>query len=925
MQFEEDDDDIKEAIRLSMLEMDSTVRSEVIVTCEPCVAPLPGRREAFRGDFDGNDGLTCPVCMDEMDYTCVGDECNHAVCSRCYLRMRLLLKDYTCPICKRVSEHHLVAAAPPASAPLKHFHDYNLSWLGRSCEGVIYEEHLGLHFHGCAGHHAALTLLTAVHCRQCSERFRDTQALRSHLKTRHKQALCPLCLDHRPIFVSEQECFNEKDLRKHSEGSLILPGGTVATGHPRCTFCRGAFFDTAHLQAHMLQSHHMCFFCSHAQSYFSDYASLENHVATHHFMCSVCRKQPSNAMRGAMPGFSTEADYRRHMLEEHGMQVGGQSSHTGVRMVDTYPYTHMDRESSGGGGSSAAAPGGRALGSLTRAPSEAELGNDDMFPTLAPGEVAPDTRQQQQQFPGRECKSSQFESGFPTMPTPPSVSPSMRDLAGSPGVAMAGRAKPVKRVKPRPRVGGVAGIASSLAAIGGSVSSTTHVRRTTAQLDGRRDVLAQLLGGTDGVVEWSGTSGALKAARGRAERVLSAVSLCPQTARVGPTPYSSLDCTDMLFTPCYAADLVLWAMVSSERRHTLRDLERRVSGFVRESARKTAELKPMASDARKALHQLAFYHVVGSRSYGDDGRRHVLLSKRLGSRPALPLSPLLSLQAVRTVETPDVPVWPEPITGPTVTVTHFPKDFCVAHVLEVAAQRVDAKVNAANTTKTDNAGNAAHTANIGTDVCLFRPLQVTATGLCVAMTFQTEAGAWACMEALETPLRLQAKQGVMSPTSTPDELWQLTVAACGFDAMAHRLRSRVRLSTILGHLLPPTSSSSSSSSLPSSGIEAAEGNRDIYNCDDGSSGGDGGGVTESTGTDAGTGGRGWYPVWSAEAWTSHSAAAGAATEAQRKAHEDARVAQLDAAVKRLSHARERQLADARVKLRDVDSPFAGFM
>jgi hypothetical protein len=70
-------------------------------------------------------------------------------------------------------------------------------------------------------------------------------------------------------------------------------------------------------------------------------------------------------------------------------------------------------------------------------------------------------------------------------------------------------------------------------------------------------------------------------------------------------------------------------------------------------------------------------------------------------------------------------------------------------------------------------------------------------------------------------------------------------------------------------------------------------------------------------------------VWSAEAWASRSTAAIAATEARRKAHEvaaeNARVAQVDAAVKRLSTAREKQLADARVKLREVDSSFAGFM
>jgi hypothetical protein len=148
----------------------------------------------------------------------------------------------------------------------------------------------------------------------------------------------------------------------------------------------------------------------------------------------------------------------------------------------------------------------------------------------------------------------------------------------------------------------------------------------------------------------------------------------------------------------------------------------------------------------------------------------------------------------------------------------------------------------------------------------------------------------------------------MSPTSSPDELWQLVVASEGFDATPHHLRSRAKLSTILGQLLKPPQ-------ILSSGAAAAA--TEGCSCD------------PPTGTDAETVGRPWYPVWSAEAWTSRSTAAIAATEARRKAlevaAENARVAQVDAAVKRLSTAREKQLADARVKLREVDSSFAGFM
>lgn len=53
--------------------------------------------------------------------------------------------------------------------------------------------------------------------------------LLEHMKGCHQRHLCLLCVDNRPLFLSEQEVFTVSGLRKHE--------ARVEGGHPLCRFC----------------------------------------------------------------------------------------------------------------------------------------------------------------------------------------------------------------------------------------------------------------------------------------------------------------------------------------------------------------------------------------------------------------------------------------------------------------------------------------------------------------------------------------------------------------------------------------------------------------------------------------------------------------------------------------------------------------
>jgi Zinc finger, C3HC4 type (RING finger) len=63
-------------------------------------------------DVDLSDKEHCILCFNDMKYFALG-KCNHKnVCHTCILRLRCIIKDKKCPICKTECEELCIAETP---------------------------------------------------------------------------------------------------------------------------------------------------------------------------------------------------------------------------------------------------------------------------------------------------------------------------------------------------------------------------------------------------------------------------------------------------------------------------------------------------------------------------------------------------------------------------------------------------------------------------------------------------------------------------------------------------------------------------------------------------------------------------------------------------------------------------------------------
>ncbi|KAJ4459305.1 putative zinc finger protein [Paratrimastix pyriformis] len=217
--------------------------------------------------------------------------------------------------------------------------------------------------------------ITPAHCPRCEFRARDMPPLQHHLKgpTSSSFALVPrpthpalptiltppwlgaramggvrlrgvmgsLCLEHRPVFLHEQQLYRNPDLIRHLQGALEEEH---FPGHPPCQFCHVHFFDEEALRAHMNGKHERCFLCERAgirdvaipltcpapplcpgacgpvwpqirdirDVYYPNYECLEDHFRHDHFLCP----QP-DCLEKKFVAFASELDFKAHELEEH--------------------------------------------------------------------------------------------------------------------------------------------------------------------------------------------------------------------------------------------------------------------------------------------------------------------------------------------------------------------------------------------------------------------------------------------------------------------------------------------------------------------------------------------------------------------------------------------------------------------------------
>ncbi|KAH7492559.1 E3 ubiquitin-protein ligase ZNF598 [Phytophthora ramorum] len=275
----------------------------------------PAKKNAATVTVEDQEPEFCLLCADPIKFHAVG-ECNHhGICSKCSMRMRLLMDDRNCPMCKQPLERVVVSSSPRV------YESFEL-WGDAAGPESVLDEPSEMIFVECKTHYYDLRSLREFGCRmkRCKEMKHSLGQLKEHLHHDHGVEFCELCLKHQSFFIQEQEVFTKGALKGHNIGrSRGGPTGQkhANTGkdfHPMCQFCRKRFYGDKELYEHLERDHFKCHMCKVENEYFRNYASLETHFRREHHLCEDPR---CLAMRFVV--FPNDVEYQAHMSSIHGV------------------------------------------------------------------------------------------------------------------------------------------------------------------------------------------------------------------------------------------------------------------------------------------------------------------------------------------------------------------------------------------------------------------------------------------------------------------------------------------------------------------------------------------------------------------------------------------------------------------------------
>ncbi|TNV82752.1 hypothetical protein FGO68_gene9056 [Halteria grandinella] len=267
-------------------------------------------------DLDLTDKEHCILCFNDMKYFALG-KCNHKnVCHTCILRLRFIMKDMKCPICKTVSEEVLIAESESLNYEQFQKGEFKKKLLTDNEDAKIYYENAKVK---AAGEYLRQLQCLVYKCNP-SHQFSSQEALKSHLERDHQKTFCKICLKGRLVFIKEQRLYNINFLRAHidhgdpgnEKQAEILP-------HPWCDFCEEYFFNDQQFYDHLSRQHLTCHLCppnQYKNVYYSSYPSLENHFSKSHHLCPY-----ENCKLKCYVAFRTSDELGAHVDIEHKASV----------------------------------------------------------------------------------------------------------------------------------------------------------------------------------------------------------------------------------------------------------------------------------------------------------------------------------------------------------------------------------------------------------------------------------------------------------------------------------------------------------------------------------------------------------------------------------------------------------------------------
>jgi E3 ubiquitin-protein ligase ZNF598 len=296
----------------------------------------------------------CLVCYESLVETTVTmTPCHHnEICATCHLRLRHLHKDMKCPICKQPNDQIIVDYYAARVNKPRGFDDYNI-WGNDLGADFVYLATVGVFVpktyhaeyiqpllgHACTVPNCNFTGVSgggqedegagAVACTPVNRNINNNsnaasalKALQTHLRTKHRLALCQLCMDHNRDFVSNLPRYTVNQLKQHLTKGDAQLDSRAFHGHPLCEFCRPRrFYDIAALHYHLNKDHYKCHVCEEQglqNQFFKNYTSLERHFDAQHFLCKDVQ-----CLQARFVVFSNELDLRHHERQVHGGTSGG--------------------------------------------------------------------------------------------------------------------------------------------------------------------------------------------------------------------------------------------------------------------------------------------------------------------------------------------------------------------------------------------------------------------------------------------------------------------------------------------------------------------------------------------------------------------------------------------------------------------------
>ncbi|KAK1315610.1 hypothetical protein QJS10_CPA05g00125 [Acorus calamus] len=313
---------------------------------------------------------TCAVCAETLEWVAYG-ACGHReVCSTCVVRLRFVLDNRCCCICKTESPIVFVTKAlGDYTRTINDFSVFPSNPKGERAGGYWYHEDTQAFFDD-VDHFKMIKAMCKLSCSVCDriegeqpqqhqgcdgggvvrkrQKFNNVEQLKGHLFHQHKLIMCNLCLEGRKVFICEQKLYTKPQLRQHiSTGDSEVDGSESErggfSGHPMCEFCKKPYYGDNELYMHMSVDHFTCHICQRRHpgqfDYYKNYDDLEIHFRREHFLC-----EDEACLAKKFIVFQSEADMKRHNAVEHGGHMSRSQRNAALQLPTSFTYRRSNEQ-----------------------------------------------------------------------------------------------------------------------------------------------------------------------------------------------------------------------------------------------------------------------------------------------------------------------------------------------------------------------------------------------------------------------------------------------------------------------------------------------------------------------------------------------------------------------------------------------------